>query len=149
MKPKLTESLQAAQRKQEMKAEETGSARRMFCQFFMHSRWKDSMGDGGYKGWWGDWFHKSHDEDSLPQKVVFSENIWCYQTLKHRGSVNASPLLNAGGCGNKTQARTQFRHRQNIWYSIYGEITMVNNSYEELMTENKMLQKHPTLQEQE
>lgn len=38
MTPKLTESLRAAQRKQEMKAKETGSARRMLCQFFMHSR---------------------------------------------------------------------------------------------------------------
>lgn len=32
----------SAQWKQEMKAEETGSARRMLCQYFMHSRWKDT-----------------------------------------------------------------------------------------------------------
>lgn len=38
-------SLQAAQKKQEMKAEETGSAHRKLCQCFEHSNRKDIMGE--------------------------------------------------------------------------------------------------------
>lgn len=61
-------SMQAAQWKQEMKAEETGSARRMLCQYFIHGRWKDSMGEGVKKSR-GPGFISHNDEQSHPQST--------------------------------------------------------------------------------
>lgn len=127
-------SLQAAQKKQEMKAEETGSAHRKLCQCFEHSNRKDIMGEDVKKKmgkkvfrqpWWQESHQRSNWEVFLEAIVYINEtgsliraNKRCWVKADH-----ASPLQHVGPAAhrNKTDGSVQnrrpvqFRHHQ-IWY---------------------------------
>lgn len=101
-------SPRAAQKKQEMKAEETGSAHRMLCQCFVHSNRKDIMGETFLK--MGSFV--SHDDMILFLKAIVQRYRikLFYQTTLHlfRMPGQLHTVIKA----SQNRRPVQFRHHQ-------------------------------------